>query len=173
MCRSAVPIGITTAVGGSAIGGAYGGILFLAWPALFLSLGWNFLEFAFKSRGGPELGWLIPGILFMLMGGGPLAAMLPSRGGSRRDPAAMRRLLGDFQARRRQVGSDEDRPDPFAPRSPVAAEEADAAAGAVGGRTDLTSRLERLATLHASGSLTDAEFEEAKRRVMGEVASGR
>ena len=45
----------------------------LAWPALFLSLGWNFLEFAFAPPGGGfAWGWLVCGVMFVLMGGLPL-----------------------------------------------------------------------------------------------------
>jgi len=45
----------------------------LAWPALFLSLGWNFLEFAFSPPGGVVVwGWLVCGVVFVLMGGLPL-----------------------------------------------------------------------------------------------------
>jgi len=45
----------------------------LAWPGLFLSLGWNFLEFTFAPPGGGlAWGWLICGVVFMLMGGLPL-----------------------------------------------------------------------------------------------------
>jgi len=45
----------------------------LAWPGLFLSLGWNFLEFTFNPPGGGlAWGWLICGVVFVLMGGLPL-----------------------------------------------------------------------------------------------------
>jgi len=46
----------------------------LAWPALFISLGWNFLEFSFYPPGGGGLawGWLICGVVFWLMGFIPL-----------------------------------------------------------------------------------------------------
>lgn len=45
----------------------------LAWPGLFLSLGWNFLEFTFSPPGGGlAWGWLICGAVFVLMGGLPL-----------------------------------------------------------------------------------------------------
>jgi len=47
----------------------------LAWPALFLSLGWNFLEYAFSPPDGSSgvvWGWLVCGVLFVLMGGLPL-----------------------------------------------------------------------------------------------------
>ena len=45
----------------------------LAWPGLFLSLGWNFLEFTFAPPGGGlAWGWLTCGVVFVLMGGLPL-----------------------------------------------------------------------------------------------------
>ncbi|HEX9902344.1 MAG TPA: hypothetical protein VGB72_05735 [Acidobacteriota bacterium] len=46
----------------------------LAWPALFISLGWNFLDFAFRPPGGGRLvwGWLVCGVVFWLMGFVPL-----------------------------------------------------------------------------------------------------
>ena len=59
------------------------------WPALFLSLGWNFLEYALHPPATTALvwGWLIPGVLFVLMGAGPLLAALPGRSGARRSPS--------------------------------------------------------------------------------------
>src|SRR5687768_29037 len=60
---------------GAAIGGPYAGLVALAWPALFISLGWNFLEYALNPPGPPGQGivwgWLIPGVIFMVMGAGP------------------------------------------------------------------------------------------------------
>jgi hypothetical protein len=46
----------------------------LAWPALFLSLGWNFLEYGFDPPGGADVavGWIVCGVVFVLMGGVPL-----------------------------------------------------------------------------------------------------
>jgi hypothetical protein len=45
----------------------------LAWPALFLSLGWNFLEYGVNPPGGGTSGgWLVCGVIFVLMGGLPL-----------------------------------------------------------------------------------------------------
>ena len=53
----------------------------LAWPGLFLSAGWNFLEFTFNPPGGGlAWGWLICGVVFVLMGGLPLLlALKPAR----------------------------------------------------------------------------------------------
>ncbi|MBN1273251.1 MAG: hypothetical protein JXB26_13370 [Candidatus Aminicenantes bacterium] len=50
-------------------------LLVLAWPALFLSLGENFLEYSFTFPGsepGIVWGWFICGAVFILMGGLPL-----------------------------------------------------------------------------------------------------
>jgi hypothetical protein len=57
-------------------------LLFLAWPALFLSLGYNFLEFSFRQPGGGHQivwAWLVCGLLFVIMGGGPLLMTLTKR----------------------------------------------------------------------------------------------
>ena len=54
-------------------------ILPFLWPALFLSLGYNFFDFAFNppgSEGGLVVSWLICGILFVLMGGLPLLVVI-------------------------------------------------------------------------------------------------
>ncbi|HWL66103.1 MAG TPA: hypothetical protein VNP73_09035 [Actinomycetota bacterium] len=49
-----------------------------AWPALFLSLGWNFFEYGFNPPFGEGWvwGWLICGVVFFLMGGLPLLVIL-------------------------------------------------------------------------------------------------
>ena len=54
----------------------------LAWPVRFLSLGWNFLEYWVRNPFGEgvELGWLIPGIIFVVMGGVPSLAWFAARG---------------------------------------------------------------------------------------------
>ena len=41
--------------GAAGLPGAWMSLVFLAWPALFLSLGWNFLEYGFFP---PEGGWV-------------------------------------------------------------------------------------------------------------------
>jgi hypothetical protein len=60
---------------GSRIGGLAPAVVALGWPALFLALGYNFLDYAFNSPdsdGGPVWGWLIPGVLFVAVGLGPV-----------------------------------------------------------------------------------------------------
>lgn len=53
-------------------------LLLLGWPALFLSLGWNFWEFGLNPPVGDGLawGWIICGVVFVLMGGAPLLLFL-------------------------------------------------------------------------------------------------
>ena len=62
----------------SAAGGP--SLLPLAWPALFLSLGWNFFEYGVDPPFGSGVapGWLVCGVLFALMGGLPLLLLLNS-----------------------------------------------------------------------------------------------
>lgn len=43
-------------------------LLLPMWGILFCSLGWNFLEFAFKPSDGIVWGWLVCGVLFQAMG---------------------------------------------------------------------------------------------------------
>ncbi|HMM48130.1 MAG TPA: hypothetical protein PKE32_00755 [Miltoncostaeaceae bacterium] len=63
------------------------GLVLIGWPALFLSLGGNFLEYGVRPPGGGGLawGWLVCGVVFVLMGAPPLLALrqlseVPRRG---------------------------------------------------------------------------------------------
>jgi hypothetical protein len=53
-------------------------LMFLAWSALFLSLGWNFMEFGLNPPMGDGVawGWIIPGLCFIPMGAIPLLLIL-------------------------------------------------------------------------------------------------
>lgn len=119
------------------------GLILLAWPALFLSLGWNFLEYGIwppgASPGEVGWGWLVSGVAFVVMGGGPLALGL--WGAS--DTATGGRAF----ARGRVV---------VGPRR----------GGSV--REDGATRQEHLARLHLAGELTDREFEAARRATIDE-----
>lgn len=46
------------------------GLAFLGWPALFLSMGWNFLEYAVDppDGGGPAIGWFVCAVAFAGLG---------------------------------------------------------------------------------------------------------
>lgn len=48
------------------------------WPALFLSLGWNFAQFGFAPPDGSGLvwGWIVCAAVFLLMGGLPLVIVV-------------------------------------------------------------------------------------------------
>lgn len=116
------------------------------WPALFISLGWNFLEFGLNPPGpvdGLVWGWIVCAVVFFLMGAAPLVVALPW---------FVRRLRGqetpvpDLRAR-------------FAARRTAPPEP--------GVGPDLVTRLERLDALHRSGALDDREYEAAKAAVIG------
>lgn len=95
-------------VGGVMVGSIFGGLIFLgiyalstigpnltllAWPALFLSLGWNFLEYGVNpptDDGGVVVGWLICGVVFVAMGGIPLVGGLLTMRATRRATRAAR-----------------------------------------------------------------------------------
>lgn len=121
----------------------------LFWPALFLSLGWNFLQYAFAPPGeatGIIWGWLIPGVLFMVMGAVPLIWAVPTLSGRSTSPfggGAATRLLPIerlTQVVRRMPAAD-------AP--------------------GMVDELERLDALHRSGAIDDGEYHAAKRRLLG------
>ena len=145
---------------GASIGGRYSSVPFLAWPALFCTLGFNFLQYgvAPPGGGGIELGFLIPGILFELMGGIPLVL------GLKFGTSAM---VGNERVRSAQLAAGL-RPSAmtYPSVSDVLAGTTDAPAGADTG-TDLAKELERLADLHARGDLTDPEFAAAKAALLG------
>jgi hypothetical protein len=166
----------------------------LAWSALFLALGWNFIDFHFNP---PETtttgGWLACGIVFWLMGGLPLLGIL--RWGSKatfwglddggdgrvRGPdgtpiggpggVSIREVLGDrktLASAAKALGpllsqaSVQTRADPSTP--PWVTTPADHPSVA----PTVVDGLERLAHLHTEGSLTDTEYETAKRTLLGD-----
>jgi hypothetical protein len=131
-------------------------LLTLTWPALFGSLGVQFLRAA--SGESNAYGWLFCGLLFLAMAAAPLALII---GSDRR--ALVRMLLGDGLAEVDPA----DRPRTFAPTpapgvnvafvTPSTDDPHDA---------DLAERLDRLSRLHRCGDLSDAEFAEAKQQVL-------
>lgn len=164
--RQSCPQGVPLAM----IGGIWGGLIMagiyvfvtikyqipslvgLAWPALFLSLGWNFLDFGIDPPGDSGLvwGWLICGGLFMLMGGVPLLVVLGP-------------VLRSFN-KRPEDG-------PVGISAPVAAMKTKSVARLLGNMSatsggDLVAKLERLDVLRRNGALTDAEFAAAKKKLL-------
>ena len=157
------------------IGGIWGGIIFcalyawqtikhgvpsllvLAWPALFLSLGWNFLEYGLDPPGiedGVVWGWLICALLFFLMGGIPLIATIPPIRRNFTDdepPPRFRSVVTEPVRTLRNFTV------PTASNRSSEPRDTD---------TGLVGELERLARLHRSGDLGDDEYAAAKRRLL-------
>jgi hypothetical protein len=147
--------------GGAGLGGSWISLAFLAWPALFLSLGWNFLQYGFFPPHGDWVwSWIVCGVLFVVIGGVPLVvAIVAFRDGPHGDGRS-------YAAGRIVVRS----------RSPSASAPSFAASSSgppVTGSTDpLVDRLERLAELRRTGDLTRSEFEAAKAATLAELSGG-
>lgn len=148
-CPTGVPvvmltgmIGLFVATGlivwfGSLIGKGAAAIVALGWPALFLSLGFNFLDYALHppdTETTPVWGWLVPGILFWLMGGAPLAigiaAWRQARSG-RPGNRLSRQVVTGIAVTRRRPRPVETRPEPAPMATDPEARSVDAAARAV------------------------------------------
>jgi Short C-terminal domain len=163
----------------------------LLWPALFLSLGWNFLEFGVnppREGAGLDGGWLVCAVVFLLMGAIPLALVLPSlvrrfRGIEPRPGlAAVLRTVGGpyrirfptpaffdrFDPRARRVDTRSSRAigPPTLADSPLTASPPPGPGAGQARSGDLVSKLERLAALHRAGALDDQEYEAAKREIL-------
>ncbi len=165
---------------GGRLGPGYVGLVGLGWPALFISLGFNFFQYGFEPAGpatGPEWGFLISGVIFWLMGGVPLAIGLAGWRATRRGtavPAAVQRWqrvtpsVMRIEFAPNSFGAP--RPSASAGRSAVTGSSPGPAAEPVRSEDDLdealVSQLERLGALHRSGSLTEEEFAAAKARVL-------
>lgn len=164
---------------GSRISSRYAALVLLAWPALFLSLGWNFLEYGFRPPGeeGWAWGWLICGVLFVLMGGGPLLAALPGRTG-RAASASVYPIPNRLQQRvtERTARRPENRKAMLAALAGAMRAEAADRASDEGARTepaagddDLVSKLERLAALRDRGAIDSTEYTLAKHALILEA----
>jgi len=158
-------------------------VLLLAWSALFLTLGWNFIDYGIVNPVGGNVayGQLIPGVLFIIMGGVPLVWVVP---------AMFRALLGEADDSDTTTSTSSGTPlfgatgvrfntptgtstAPAWPMTPTVATPTATTSTPTRVTTaskpsgDVASELERLASLHKRGELTDTEFEEAKRRAIG------
>lgn len=175
---------------GAQLGAPYDGLILLAWPALFISLGFNFLQYALFPAGadtGIELGFLIPGILFVIMGAVPLIGFLPGRKRAKPvsdtpllDEAAGRaesnqrklarqrsHLLADMR-QEAELRSAAQTPD----AQPPDAQAPDARPPAIPtDDPDLVGELERLTALYRAGSLNYDEFQRAKQALIDEAGA--
>ncbi|MFN8232618.1 MAG: hypothetical protein U0V56_03810 [Actinomycetota bacterium] len=139
----------------------------LFWPALFLSLGWNFLEFGLHPPGGDGLawGWLVCAAVFLLMGGVPLPfaiAWLRRSFGQPDEPVGGVRsqLAPPVSAFSRSAWGSRARSGTAEPGPPRAEHPEEMG-------SDLVADLERLDALHRSGALDDEQYEAAKDRMLG------
>ena len=131
-------------------------LVLFAWPALFGSLGYQFLRAAVDSTDAWGL-WLC-GVLFLLMAAAPLFLVLSAERGTLKGAAPRRRPAGD-----RRPPTAATSPSPTrAPMVPVTFVTADDS-----GDPDLAESLDRLSRLHRGGDLSDAEFADAKQQVLG------
>jgi len=168
---------------GSSIGGGAGSVVFLAWPALFGALGFNFVQYGFVPPGNvPGWDWssLTCGIVFEAMAFGPLllplllgflAAPAAGVGGAahvaRATPGGQRLVttVAGVRARRSTRRSAREMVAPTTLGTVAPPGEGTAAAppgeGEAGAEV-LVDALERLAALHEVGSLTDDEYSRAK-----------
>lgn len=144
-------------------------LLILAWPALFGSLGVQFLRAATSESGA--YGFWLCGIVFLVMAAAPLLLVMGGRG------AMVQLLVGDGRAEPERI-EDKSRgiagfeADGTVSRgrdlSPVDFRGSGPASGDVDGEDggDLSESLDRLSRLHRQGDLSDAEFAEAKQKVL-------
>jgi hypothetical protein len=165
---------------GAAIGEGAVSVVFLAWPALFGALGFNFLQSGFSPPGddaGWAWSWIFCGVVFEVMAFGPLlggvwgaraaAGAGPSAAASRASRAAPGGPRLGVAIRDARLARDARRSalPPLAPTIAAAREEVD---GAPAGVTDdaFVDGLERLAALHRAGSLSDDEYARAKAELL-------
>ena len=142
---------------GAQIDGGWAALPLLAWPVLFGSLGWNFLEYGFTfEEGGIVWGWVIPGVIFILMAVVPLWFVWSARASS--VPINARRPAGGLDAprpshgrRSRGIHRTADRPPP--PMTLMTP----------------SDRLDRLADLRRRGDITDDEYERFKQALLRDV----
>lgn len=165
---------------GARLGGGWAALPFLAWPGLFLSLGWNFLEYGLRPPGdapGPAIGWLFCGAVFVLMGAVPLWIAISARNELREEGG--RAVASRYFPPRNRTASAAPawRAAPVAPptaethptaQGAVPAGPSAAAPETVDAESDVVAKLERLADLRRRGDITNEEFEAAKRVLLAD-----
>jgi hypothetical protein len=134
----------------------------LVWSALFLALGWNFLDFGVHATDSADrTGWLVCAVVFALLGLGPIGAL--AFPGTARDlfwndgeglPVGLRSQRPRRVSTPMSVATGEPPP----PLRVVEAPPAD----------DLATALAKLADLHDRGKLTDQEYADVKSRILEE-----
>ncbi len=200
-----LPLSIFTGIGGvglvawlgGRIGPGFAAVAALAWPALFLSLGWNFLEYGLASPGGWDISWLLCGVLFLAMGGIPLIVAIRGLRATRSTRRSSGGGSGGPSVRLGSVRLSTPRPGmSSAPTGSGASAQhlelarllrqvqgvttAEAAETTVGeatgvdpsGDDGLVDQLERLARLKQQGALGELEYLQAKQAVIDAASKG-
>jgi hypothetical protein len=148
---------------GGQIGGGWGGLPLLAWPALFGSLGWNFLEYGFTFEEGAVIwGWVIPGVVFILMAVVPLWFVWSARASSVPINARFGLPAGREAVAEPPPSLGWDTSHRLA--EPAAREEPPSEAP-----SEAIERLERLAELRRRGDITSDEYERFKQALLRDV----
>jgi hypothetical protein len=144
-------------------------VLWLLWPALFLSLGFYFVQFGLDPPGGGDVqvGWMVCGAVFGLMGAVPLLIGLPIVFRGRQRAAALADRALDASTRFRNATTPPNIVVSSVPRTWPAVEQPRVVASA----STVAADLERLASLHRSGALTDDEYAAAKQAVLRSATS--
>jgi hypothetical protein len=124
----------------------------LLWPALFISLGYNFFDYAVEN-GTVAAGLIVVGVVFGLMGAVPLLYAIPhlwkvyARGEIEADKPWHVTATGNAVGALKSISRLQTKP------------------------VGMAENLERLDQLHKSGALTDFEYAQAKDRVIrGQVS---
>jgi hypothetical protein len=145
-------------------------ITVLVWSALFVSLGWNFLDFGLRAPAGSgeKVGWLACAGLFGLLGAVPLVGLVSRvyahdllwsdgsglpvglRSGQRRTAKVPARPVGPSDDS--HLSRPKPSPAPAQPPPPPA--------------DDLATALEKIAALHDAGKLTDDEYTRVKQSLL-------
>ncbi|HEY6318619.1 MAG TPA: SHOCT domain-containing protein [Acidimicrobiia bacterium] len=163
-------------------------VAMLAWSALFLTLAWNFIDYGLKGGSGGGAGFLIPGVLFVIMGAAPLFYVVPSMWkaflgqdpdqSAAPSPFLKYAPLPSTGAGAPAASSSWPSTSAWGTSSPAvstatptitstpAASTATVAGSSSSGSSDLASELERLASLHRRGELSDTEYEAAKQKAL-------
>jgi hypothetical protein len=131
-------------------------LLVFAWPALFGSLGVQFLRAAANET--DAWGFWLCGVLFLLMAAAPLGMVFADR------REMVRLLVGDGLAEPDGIDPDDLSVPHAAPMVPVRFSSSSPTVEP--DDCDLAESLQRLSRLHRCGDLSDAEFADAKQQVL-------
>jgi hypothetical protein len=151
----------------------------LAWPALFFSLGWNFLDYGLHvtiTGSGVNAGFLVSAVVFIVMGAVPLIWLLPRlwrivTGAP--DPETLAPRPSPMSWATSPLVNPPASSPPTSSAAPSWGTSAPLNPAPTATTTttvkptkDIAGELERLASLHRRGDLTDAEYEAAKQQAI-------